>query len=217
MRTKCFSVTFVTEVTTFTALVWMKFQAVDGTALNVLFVPYVDAMTPWEGKNLQINLKSLCVARKLTGILSTKLEVLEGKSILALCAYPVKGYGRKDNIALSATFASEEKGLEIEAKIYLTRKPQKWIMPIAGSAQDNTMPSVLEELLDLFAKDVKDVLKKNVWLWLAMLQLFHQKFLQELTTPPLDLDHHSTAPEDPVWFSSKRVFFVTNNFCVAFV
>ena len=40
------------------------------------------------------------------------------------------------------------------------------------------MPSVLEELLDLFAKDVKDVLKKNVWLWLAMLQLFHQKFLQ---------------------------------------
>ena len=83
--------TFVTEVTTFTALVWMKFQAVDGTALNVLFVPYVDAMTPWEGKNLQINLKSLCEARKLTGILSTKLEVLEEKSILALCAYPVKG------------------------------------------------------------------------------------------------------------------------------
>ena len=37
-----------------------------------------------------------------------------------------------------------------------------FISSIAGSAQDNIMPSVLEELLDLFAKDVKDVLKKNV-------------------------------------------------------
>ena len=57
-------------------------------------------------------------------------------------------------------------------------------------------------------------LKQN-FVKLQALKIWFQ--FQELTTPPLDLDHHSTAPEDPVWFSSKRVFFVTNNFCVAFV
>ena len=41
-------------------------------------------------------------------------------------------------------------------------------MPIAGSAQDNIMLNVLEELQDLFAKDAKDELKKNAWLLLAM-------------------------------------------------
>ena len=69
----------------------MKFQAVDGTALNVLHAPYVAETIPWAVKNLQINLKSLYVARKLTGISSTKLEALEEKSILALCASPATG------------------------------------------------------------------------------------------------------------------------------
>ena len=71
---------------------------------SALSVDYVELMILWEVKKSLLDFLHLCVERKLTGFSSTKLETLEEKSILILCAYPVTGrlnYGKYGSVAYS--------------------------------------------------------------------------------------------------------------------
>lgn len=160
-RTKCFSATFAIEAIISIALVSKKFPAVDGIVTNVQIAHCAEKQILWAVWNLLMNLLLRCVARKLTGFLSSNLAALEEKSTLIQCVFLVTGFGKRDNFAQNATFASDENWPELEAKIYLTKRPPRLNTPFAGFVQDNITLNVLEMFPDLFAKLANVELKKN--------------------------------------------------------
>ena len=90
-RTKCFSATFAIEAIISIALVSKKFQAVDGIVTNAQIAHCAEKQILWAVWNLLMNLLLRCVARKLTGFLSSNLAALEEKSTLIQCVFLVTG------------------------------------------------------------------------------------------------------------------------------